>query len=220
MSATATLTQTQDLADYRHRTYDLKTPQDHAKMYDEWAATYDSDVMGDTTDYVGPAETVQAVRAANGRLEGEVLDAGCGTGLAGVALSQAGARTIDGIDVSPGMLKLAQKTGTYRDLLEVDMQQKIDLPSSKYDVVTCVGTFTTGHVGPDPALPELVRVLKKGGVLAATIYHRLWKADGFEQEVQRLKESHAVDVLSTEICDYRRAEGKEGQARMIVLRKK
>lgn len=208
------------MADYRHRTYDLKTPEEHMKMYDEWAETYDSDVMGSSTLYVGPKKTVEAVQAANGKLDGIVLDAGCGTGLSGVALAQAGAKTIDGIDVSPGMLKLARKTNVYRDLEVADMQVPLKQQSDKYDVVTCVGTFTTGHVHADPGLSELVRVLKKGGVLAATVYGALWKSEGFEAEVERLGKTGKVDVISTELTDYRIADGENGKARMVVLRKR
>lgn len=218
MSATATATTT--VPDYRHATYDLKTAADHAAMYDKWAETYGDDVMGDSTLYVGPAKTVQAVQAANGKIDGEILDAGCGTGLGGVALAKAGAKAIDGMDISPGMLRLAKDTGCYRDLKIVDMLKAIDYPTDKYDVVTCIGTFTTGHVGPNPGIEELVRVLKKGGVLAATIYCGIWTSEGFDVEVERLRKVGMVDVLGTDLVDYRRAEGDEGRARMLVLRKR
>ena len=33
-----------NLDDPRHRTYGLKTAEDHIKLYDEWAASYDEDV--------------------------------------------------------------------------------------------------------------------------------------------------------------------------------
>lgn len=216
MSATATATATE--LDSRHRSYDCKTPAEHIALYDKWASTYNDDVFGETTQYVGPVNTVTAVKAANGKLDGEILDAGCGTGLCGVALAQAGAKSIDGIDLSPGMLKLARETGVYRELAPVDMTNPLDQPDDKYDIVTCVGTFTTSHVGPTPALEELVRVLKKGGVLAATVLDNIWKPDGYEAEVQRLKDNRKVDVVSTEITDYRR--GDNARARMLVLRKK
>ncbi|KAF7190963.1 Methyltransferase-like protein 27 [Pseudocercospora fuligena] len=204
-------------ADHRHRSYALKTPEEHIKLYDDWAAQYDADVMADATKYVGPQMTVQAVQAANGNLDGEILDAGCGTGLAGVALAQAGATVIDGIDLSPGMLKVARRTKVYRDLWPVDMLKPIQQKDNTYDIVTCVGTFTTGHVGATPALGELVRVLKKGGVLAATILDNLWVPEGFEAEVERLRSEKLVDVVSTDITDYRQGDG--ARSVMLVLRK-
>ncbi|KAK4498515.1 hypothetical protein PRZ48_011173 [Zasmidium cellare] len=212
-AATATTT-----ADPRHASYDLKTPGEHIALYDKWAATYNDDVMGPSTLYVGPKLVAEAVLAHNGKIDGPALDAGCGTGLSGVALAQVGAKTIDGIDVSPGMLKLARDTGVYRDLWPVDMTKPIEQPDEFYDVVTCVGTFTTGHVGPTPALPELVRVLKRGGLLVATILDTLWKPEGFEAEVERLRSTGAVDVLSTKVDDYRR--GDNARAVMLVVRRK
>ncbi|MDZ7829733.1 MAG: class I SAM-dependent methyltransferase [Halofilum sp. (in: g-proteobacteria)] len=40
-----------------------------------------------------------------------MLDAGCGTGLSGRALSAAGFRTIDGMDVSQRSLEIAARLG-------------------------------------------------------------------------------------------------------------
>lgn len=217
MSATATQTISNDK---RFKSYDLKSPDEHAKLYDEWALTYNEDVFGPTTDYVGPTLTVQAVQAAGGNLNGEILDAGCGTGLAGVALAGVGAKTIDGIDISSGMLKRAGDTKVYRNLTTADMTQPLPQPNDTYDIVTCVGTFTTGHVGPKPALAELVRVTKKGGIIASTIYNTVWKTEGFEIEVERLNKEGLVNIISTEKTDYRRAEGEKGMAKMVVLRKK
>lgn len=214
-TATATTTAA---ADPRHASYYCKTPSEHIALYDKWAATYNDDVMGPTTLYVGPKLTAEAVLKHNGKIDGTVLDAGCGTGLSGVALAQAGAKVIDGIDLSPGMLKLAKDTGVYRDLWPVDMTKPINQPDEFYDVVTCVGTFTTGHVGPAPALPELVRVIKRGGLVVATILDTLWKPEGFEAEVERLRQIGAVDVLSTDVDDYRK--GDNARAVMLVLRRK
>jgi SAM-dependent methyltransferase len=173
--------------------------------------------MGETTGYVGPMQTLQAVLANNGNIHGEILDAGCGTGLTGVALASQGATIIDGIDLSPGMLRAAERTGKYRHLATADMLKPLRLPSDKYDVVTCVGTFTTGHVGPVPAFPELLRVLKAGGIFVSTVLDNIWVSDGFEAEVERLGQSGTVTVVSTEVKDYRLAD--QAKARMVVLRK-
>ena len=116
------------------------------------------------------------------------------------------------------MLKIAKETGSYRDLWPVVMTKPIAQPDEFYDIVTCVGTFTTGHVGPTPALPELVRVMKRGGLFVATILDNLWKPEGFEAEVQRLADMGAVEVLSTQVDDYRR--GDNARAVMLVLRRK
>ncbi|GIZ41121.1 hypothetical protein CKM354_000443700 [Cercospora kikuchii] len=199
--------------------YKLKTGTEAEckALYEEWAETYDDDVLTGQA-YVGPMLTAAAVKSHGGNLEGECLDAGTGTGLCAVALHQAGARTIDGIDLSEGMLRVAERTKVFRELKAVDMSKPIELPSDKYDVVTCVGTFTLGHVGPVPGLSELTRVLKKGGVMAVTIIDDIWIPQGFKAEVERLEKEGQVDVLSTELADYRKAYNV--RARLVVLRKK
>lgn len=60
--------------------------------------------------------------------------------------------------------------------------------------------------------------MKKDGVLAATVLVDIWKTEGFETETQKLKEAGVVDVVSTEIVDYRRAD--QARAVMLVLRRK
>ena len=198
---------------------DTQKPEDCRNLYDDWAASYDADLTGPANDYVAPALVAQAVKAANGNIDGEVLDAGCGTGLSGVALAREGAKVIDGMDISPGMLKLAKKTGVYRDLTLVDLMKEIpEKADASYDVVTCVGTFTQGHVGPVPALREFVRVAKSGGVVIATVRSDLWASDGYEEEVERLKQEGLVEAVSTKEADYRRGAGVK--ARLLILKKR
>ena len=194
------------------------SPDECGAIYDTWAKTYDIDVRHAGVDYVGPTMTAHAVVAADGNITGSVLDAGCGTGLVGVALAQAGAKNIDGIDISPGMLEVARRTGVYNDLSIVDMSKVIEKRDQSYDVITCVGTFTEAHVGAVPALQELVRVVKKDGLVVSTIVDDLWVLGGYKAEVERLGAVGAVDVLSTGTVDYRR--GTDVKARMVILKRK
>ena len=200
------------------RIYNLNSIDDHKAVYDDWAASYDKDVLDPSQDYVAPTLVAQAVLTAKGNVSGTVYDAGCGTGLSGVAMAQAGAKTIDGVDVSPGMLKVAKKTGAYRNLSIADLSKAIDKESETYDVVTCVGTFTKGHVGPDPALREFIRILKKGGIVSASVLEDIWVPDGYKTEVEKLSEEGLIEVVSAEKMDYRRGAGVK--ARVLVLRKR
>jgi len=192
-------------------------------LYDEWAAQYDNDVLV-SEKYTAPklaAETVVSTvtkTKSSENLLGElmILDAGCGTGLVGVELAALGAKKIDGLDLSPGMLAVARKTGVYDGLAEADLTKPIGKDDDFYDVVTCVGTFTKSHV-PPTALNELVRVAKKEGFVVATVLDSIWVSEGFEAEVKRLDESGKVKVLSTEWFGYRVASS--AGARMVVLEK-
>ncbi|PSK57898.1 hypothetical protein B9Z65_9100 [Elsinoe australis] len=200
------------------RIYLAKTPAEIQAFYDEWAAHYDTDTSDPSQDYVGPQTAVSTLLAAARTVPGRILDAGCGTGLAGVALAKVGAKDVDGLDFSRGMLDVARKTGAYKVLEEADLSLPVKRATGSYDAVTCVGTLTKAHVGPRPALEEFVRVVKKGGVVVATVLDLIWESEGYRAEVERLGRDGGVDVLGTELLDYRRTEGLK--ARYVVLRKK
>ena len=147
--------------------------------------------------------------------DGEILDAGCGTGLVGIELAALGAETIDGVDLSPGMLTRAKATGAYRRLAPADLSRPLPAPADSYDVVVCVGTLTHGHVGPH-AFGEFVRLTRPGGTIVATVLDDIWDAGGYRAEVDRLEQMAMVEVVSTDLVDYRRSA--DVHARMVALR--
>ena len=192
--------------------------QDCMTLYEKWAATYNEHVGDKTQDYVAPVIVAQtALKLSNGPTTSTILDAGCGTGLVGQALALGGAKAIDGLDLSPAMLKEANKAGVYRNLAEADLTRQIEKADGAYDIVTCVGTFTLGHVGPAPALRELIRVTKKGGIIIATILEEIWVSQGFDREAEKLKGEKLVTVIAAELIDY--VKGRGDKAVMLVLRK-
>lgn len=186
-------------------------------LYDKWAATYNSDLAPDSGNYVAPLLTAQTALQFGSNGKGVILDAGCGTGLVGEALTLGGATVIDGLDLSPAMLKVAEKTGVYRHLDVGDMTKPLAKPSDVYDVITCAGTFTHGHVGPNPALRELVRLTKRGGIVVMTVIEDLWNSGGFEAEVGKLVAEKLVKVVSLELKDY--VKGRGDKAQFVVLEK-
>lgn len=152
--------------------------------YDEWADAYNHDVQSE--GYIAPqlASDYLVRYLAHTTLAGTtILDAGCGTGLVGQHLADHGAQHIDGIDLSPAMLAVAKQTGAYRNLTVADLGRRLDVESASYDALTCVGTLTQGHVGPE-ALDEFLRVVKPGGVLAVTVRDSVWAKNGYEEKVK------------------------------------
>ncbi|EGY21457.1 hypothetical protein VD0002_g2910 [Verticillium dahliae] len=200
------------------RSYGASSVDEMKAIYDDWATSYDKELAEAEQDYVAPAvATSHVLKSLNVKRLGdhiEILDAGCGTGLVGVELAKVGAKHIDGVDLSPGMLKVAQKLRVYRALEAVDLSQPLVRANASYDVVVCVGTMTEGHVGP-AAIAEFVRVLKKGGYLVATILFSIWENGGYEKRVKELVTAGKVAFVSANLEDYRRGAGV--QARMLVL---
>jgi predicted TPR repeat methyltransferase len=104
-----------------------------------------------------------------------VLDAGCGTGLAGAALRSAGfTGELIGIDLSPASIELARRRGIYTGLTVTDLQQPLELDDRSVDGVICVGVMT--YV-PDVAAVwgEFCRVTRPGGVIVCTQRDDIWR---------------------------------------------
>lgn len=91
----------------------------------------------------------------------------------GQALAMVGAKVIDGLDLSSAMLTVVNQTDVYRSLAQTNLTRRIEKADGTYDIVTFVGTFTLGHVGPDPALREFVRIIRKNGIVVATILEEI-----------------------------------------------
>ncbi|KAK7943621.1 S-adenosyl-L-methionine-dependent methyltransferase [Apiospora aurea] len=188
---------------------------DNKALYKEWAASYNADLPANV--YIAPTLTAQAALSFASSATGSILDAGCGTGLVAEVLARGGASSIDGLDLSPAMLAEAGKTGVYQKLFVGDLTRPVDIADERYDIVTCAGTFTHGHVGPSPALREFVRIVKTDGVVVATIIDAIWESGGFKREIEALEAESLVRVVSADIIDYVQARGDH--AVLIVLEK-
>jgi predicted TPR repeat methyltransferase len=212
---------------FLERAYSLNSDPTAARtLYDEWATTYDGDLSAES--YRSPTAAADALARhlspANGTppKKLKVLDAGCGTGLVGLAIHANGelrgrVGEIDGLDLSEGMLAVARKTGVYARLETADLTQRIAREDGEMDVVVCVGTLTKGHVGPG-VLGEFVRVVNKGdGLVVATVLEDVWVSGGFEGEVERLRKDGGLEVVAVEDFGIVKAEKKGGK--MLVLRR-
>lgn len=229
---------------YLARVYSASDSTSLRTVYDDWSHVYDADMKNESINYVAPDiavkkillhlqqsesenhETSEVEMGEAGTLGGPgaalgnkvMLDAGCGTGLVGVKLAEAGAKIVDGVDLSEGMLSVAAKAGVYRELGAADLSKPIEKGDATYDVLVCVGTLTHGHVGPTPALGEFLRIIKSGGLVVATVLEDIWESGGYKAEVERLQTDGKVEVLETGLEDYRRGGGV--QAVMLVMRVK
>lgn len=200
------------------RVFAAKSTDESRQLYDQWASSYDADMQ--THSFTAPQIVAEMVPkyldiSPDNAI---VVDAGCGSGLVGAALHRSGFKTIDGLDLSEGMLKVAEKTGAYRKLEVTDLTKRLDIEDATYDALTCSGTFTHGHVGPEP-LPELVRIVKSGGILVATVLEAFWTQGDFDTVVKRLEESGTVEVLENKLHNYRKFGDEESGGLVLVLRK-
>jgi SAM-dependent methyltransferase len=138
-----------------------KSPGEARALYDDWATSYERDNLSKGYRLPWMAAAVAARHLAEGT--GPILDAGCGTGLVGEALSVLGYGPITGCDLSPEMMALARARDVYAALDSQDLGQPMPYPDHHFAAFTCMGCYGPGHAPPE-SLIELVRVTKVGGV--------------------------------------------------------
>jgi predicted TPR repeat methyltransferase len=205
------------------RVFAATSIEESRKLYDEWAQTYDADMV--EHKFTAPRLVAEAVprglefshlpdpEKALSKLS--IADAGCGTGLVGVELSKLGVKHIDGLDISQGMLDVANKTGAYSSVRVADLTTRLPFDDGAYDAVTCCGTFTHGHLGPEP-LQEFLRIVKTGGILVATVLETHWEDKDFEAEVQKLAREGNAEFVEKDLHSYRK---DSGGGRILILLK-
>jgi ubiquinone/menaquinone biosynthesis C-methylase UbiE len=147
--------------------YALKTPEDSAALYRDFAATYDEGFVADT-GYVYPREVARVFLEQAGPNDRPVLNIGAGTGLLAERL---GGIETDGIDISSEMLEALAAKGLYRNRIVADLTKPLEIAGDSYGGLVSSGTFTHGHVGPE-ALDELLLVAKSGALFCSASISR------------------------------------------------
>ena len=186
------------MSDNRHlghlgAVYSAKAEEEVAALYDDWAATYDGEmaVAGYRHPSIGAALLARYLAIGSA----PVLDAGCGTGLLGQWLAILGYPEVDGLDISPGMLAVAQKKEAYARLYCLALGKTLPIEEQHYAGVISTGVFTTGHVGPE-GLDELIRICRPGGVIVLTVKMAVWDA-GFAARIGELESVEIVEQIAT-----------------------
>jgi ubiquinone/menaquinone biosynthesis C-methylase UbiE len=194
--------------------YGAKTPLQVAAIYDQWAATYDSEML--VAGYRHPSICLALLARYLPHGTAPVLDAGAGTGLIGEWLGIVGYPTVEALDISEGMLAVAAKKNIYTKLHQLALGGPLPFVDHAFAGIVSTGVFTTGHVGAE-ALDELIRICQVGGSIVLTVKDTIWHA-GFRQAVQELTKMGRVE-LAEETKPYISMPGEAGTvpSRAIVL---
>ena len=163
-----------------------------AAAYDEWAPTYDADML--SIGYVNPAVVAGLVGRYIRDRAGQIFDAGVGTGILGDVLSILGYRDLSGVDISDGMLAKARARKVYGDLRNRVLGEALDFENGSVVAVVSTGVFTIGHAPPS-AFDELVRMTRPGGHLIFTVGTPAWQDGGFKEKIQSLEEAGRIQAV-------------------------
>jgi SAM-dependent methyltransferase len=108
------------------------------------------------------------VRFANVRPGQKVLDVGCGTGVVAITARRAGA-VVTGVDLTPELLAVAKENAAIGEVDDIGWKEgdveNLPFRDEEFDVV--LSQFA--HIfapRPERAIHEMLRVLKRGGVIA------------------------------------------------------
>ena len=134
-------------------------------MYAKFAQWYDLHYRS-IKDYRDEVERIAYLLEKLGSKPRSILDVACGTGEHAHILSEDYGYDVDGIDLAPGLIEVAQTKNPEGDFTVADMRD-FTLPR-KYDVVACLFS-SLGYVetldGLDATLRSISRHLKPGGWL-------------------------------------------------------
>ncbi|KHQ53867.1 class I SAM-dependent DNA methyltransferase [Mameliella alba] len=164
---------------YFDKVYKARTDEETRDLYDAWAKTYDAAVEGE--GYATPRRCAEALHAFMPDTTAPILDFGCGTGLSGLALRLAGFTTIDGVDLSPGMLERARERQTYRNLSRIGTDDP--LPEG-YAAIAAIGVIGAG-AAPLNALERIFDALDAGAMCVFSFNDHTLEDPEFEALVDR-----------------------------------
>lgn len=178
-------------------------PDTMIEYYKKWSETYDKDV---TDNYFGIAYIAELLHKHLSENQQDhianmeqinIVDVGCGTGLAGKHIHQLGYRSIDGIDLSPEMIQKAEESGVYRNLISgIDIHQPIqDNLYKAYDAAVCVGVFTMGHIHPE-SLYQLAALTTSGGIMVISTRVPYYKETNFQAVSDQMQEEGLLTLKS------------------------
>jgi len=197
--------------------YTLKNAEQTKAHYADWAEVYDLEVA-EEKGYRQPERCANALLATGLDKDSVILDVGCGTGLSGKALGDAGFTNLDGCDLSPEMLEKADQTGFYQRLFETNLNEPpLDAADGQYAAATCVGVFSFGHVMPD-AIDEVLRILKPGGILVIGLNDHYYEEGSFPSKLDALVDDGRIEILSREHGLH--LENVEGSTGWVIASRK
>jgi predicted TPR repeat methyltransferase len=170
-----------------------RPPERHvANLFDNHAPRFDAHLV-EKLRYRVPDDLIALARrhAKHPEERWDVLDLGCGTGLAGVAVAPY-ARQLVGVDLSTGMLEKARARNLYqrleqRDLLAMMSQEQ----ASSYDVILAADVLVyLGNLAD--VVREAARLLREDGLLAVSV--EALDASGGEGSIDEARNDYRLQV--------------------------
>lgn len=185
-------------------------PGEVVRYYDGWAERYDADLA--EWDYRAPTRVARLL-VEWGDPADDVLDAGCGTGLSGRALRDAGCHGhLVGVDVSEPSLTIAESSGAYDEVHLGDLNAPLRFVDDRFGLLACIGVLT--YVPEvERCWREFARVVRPGGVVAFSQREDIWRERACADVLARLAAEGVVETLVvSDVEAYLPGSGEEMSA--------
>ena len=182
------------------------------QLFDDFAADFDRCLV-DGLEYRAPVLLGQALAPLlAGRQDYDVVDLGCGTGLAAPVL-RPWARRLDGIDLSPAMIEKARARALYDDLQVGDVLAV----SGSYDLAVAADVLV--YLGDlSMVMTKVAQALRPGGWFAFTVERAgdgddwvLGAKSRFAHSARYVRQAAAAAGLSVLILDDVSTRSEAGQ---------
>ena len=198
-----------------------------ARLYAERARYWDAASEG-----YRAAELVARALIAHTPSGGVILDAGCGTGLAGPLLRHCAER-LEGVDLSGAMLAEASAKKVYDALFEAELTAFLRARPEGYRSISCAATLL--HFGNlEPPLTAACGALQPGGAIALTVLPHQVDMHGYAADPENpqggifrhganylrgASEAAGFDVISLTEEVHEHTDGKPVTGLLAVLRR-
>jgi len=176
--------------------YSSRNNSELSERYDIWAKDYDED-LSEVFGWIAP-RTASDYLAKYVSPDSNVLDAGAGTGLVGLALAEHGFQNLTAMDLSAGMLREARNKNVYQSFDQMTLGEELDYETNNFDAVITVGVMTLGHAGPE-SFNELIRITKPQGYVVFTIRTDVYLENGFKEKQDDMESNGLWEIV--EISD-------------------
>ena len=183
------------------------------QQYDEWAQTYDSDLVDDL-GYVAFREAGDIFMEFVPDRSTRILDVACGTGLAGAYLQQHGYKNVDGADLSMNMMAIANQRELYRSTWQHDFTKPASL-EKPYDALLCIGMFSYA-VPMITDMHNVVRCARPGATCVITVNGAAWRDLDLEPEVYKEAARHDFTVEQIRQAGYIENQGIDSRVLVIT----
>ena len=198
------------------KAYDLGDLESTRAFYADWAETYDAEVKAN--GYVTPERCATALANAVTDLSAPLLDIGCGTGLSGIALREAGFTNVDGTDLSQEMLDIATHRGDiYSELFLGLARDPLPIPPGEYANAAAIGVFSPGHAPPE-TIDTVLGFLPAGGCFVYSMNDHALADPSYMAKVDEVTSAGKADAVFHEHGPHLKVLGM--QSTVMVLRKR